>query len=73
MALDLRERLTMGETSAREAWLAKVVDKIVVSDEKIRIIGRKSNFEGRLNAKEPIRPPIRSSVQEWRPGRESNP
>ena len=41
---------------AQKAWLSAVVDRILVSDEKIRIVGRKSNLEGPLRANDPVRP-----------------
>jgi hypothetical protein len=61
LALDRRQRLTTGEISARKAWPSPVVDRILVSDEKIPIVDRKSNFEGPLSADAPVRPPIPSS------------
>jgi hypothetical protein len=67
LAFVLRERLTTGETSARKAWLSPVVEKILVFDGKIQIIGRKSNFEGPLSASAPVRPSVRSFVEEWCP------
>ena len=58
----LREKLTSGDVSARKAWLGAVIDRIVIFDDKIKIIGRKSNFDGPIKDGIPARPPVQSSV-----------
>lgn len=70
---DLREKLTTGEVSARKAWLSAVVDHIVVSEDKIQVFGRKSNFQPPIKPGSKNGPPVRASVQEWCRKRDSNP
>jgi site-specific DNA recombinase len=70
---ELRKRITDGDTAARKLWITSIVDKIEVTREKIRVIGRNDNFERGLKNKTTNQPPVRSSVQEWCRKRESNP
>ncbi len=70
---DLRQKLTTGEVSARKAWLSAVVDRIVVSDKKIHVFGRKANFQPPISPGPKGIPPVRVSVQEWCRKRDSNP
>lgn len=65
MTQDLRQKLVSGDVSARKAWLTAVVDKIVVTEAKIHVIGRKSNFQPPIKPGRPNTPPVRISVQEW--------
>ena len=65
----LREQLSFGDTAARKKWLASIVDQIIVTKDKIRVIGRNDNFEKALKNKGNGQTPVRSSVQEWCPGR----
>lgn len=64
-ATGLRERLTTGNTAARKKWLTSIVDQIVVTKDKIRVIGRNDNFEKALKNRGNGQTPVRSSVQEW--------
>jgi site-specific DNA recombinase len=72
-AARLRDALHTGETTARKMWLASIVDRVIVGPKTIRIVGRSDSFDKGLKNHEKGSPPVRSSVQEWRPGRESNP
>ncbi len=69
---ELRKRITDGDTAARKLWITSIVDKIEVSADKIRVIGRNDNFDRGLKNKITNQPPVRSSVQEWCPWPESN-
>lgn len=62
---ELRKRITNGDTAARKLWITSIVDKIEVTREKIRVIGRNDNFERGLKNKTSTHAPVRSSVQEW--------
>ena len=64
-ASGLREQLTSGDTAARKKWLTSIVDHIVVTKDKIRVIGRNDNFEQAMKNEGNGQTPIRSSVQEW--------
>jgi hypothetical protein len=68
-ATELRRRISEGDTAARKLWITSIVDKIEVTREKIRVIGRNDNFERGLNNRKSGKPTVRSSVQEWCPGR----
>ena len=70
---ELRRRISDGDTAARKLWITSIVDKIEVTREKIRVIGRNDNFERGLKNRVKNEPPVRSSVQEWCRKRESNP
>ena len=73
MAWDLRNRLTTGDVSARKGWLSAVVDQIFVSEDKIQVVGRKSNFQPPIKPGSAGGPSVRISVQEWCRKRDSNP
>jgi site-specific DNA recombinase len=64
---ELRIALTSGETAARKLWLKSIVDRIIVYDDKIQIIGRNDNFERGLKSSVSGSPPVRISIQEWCP------
>ncbi len=68
----MRDELISGDVSARKAYLGAIVDKIVVSDSTIRIMGSDDNIRSAIGPGGRITPPVRKSVQEWCPGAESN-
>ena len=68
---DMRERMANGDTAARKAYLAAVVDAIVVTEDRIRIIGSNDSLEAAVNGR-PKPKKVRSSVQEWCPWPGSN-
>ena len=45
--------------------LSAAVDRIIVSETKIHVVGRKSNFPPPIRPGKPKMPPGRISVQEW--------
>jgi hypothetical protein len=67
----MRGQLTSGEVAARKAYLSSVVDAIIVSEDKIRIVGSNDNIRSTFGPKGQPKPLVRKSVQEWCPGRES--
>jgi hypothetical protein len=69
---ELRRRLMEGDVAARKLWLTSIINRIEVSREKIRVIVRNDNFERGLKNRNSGQAPVRSSVQEWCPGTESN-
>ena len=60
----VRERLTSGEPGARKAWIGAVVDAVIVTDGKIRIIGSNDNIAAAIGGT-PKPKRVRNSVQEW--------
>lgn len=69
-AAALQARLKTGDTAARKKWLTSIVDEIVVTKDKIRVIGRNDNFEKAVKNTGSGQTPVRSSVQvSWCPGR----
>jgi hypothetical protein len=68
----MREQLTSGDVAARKAYLASVVDAIIVSEDKIRIVGSNDNIRSTLGPEGQPTPRVRKSVQEWCPWPESN-
>jgi site-specific DNA recombinase len=68
----MREQLTSGEVAARKAYFGAIVDRIVVSERTIRIMGSNDNIRSTFGPGGGIAPPVRKSVQEWCPGAESN-
>ncbi len=68
----MREQLTSGEVAARKAYVAAIVDRIVVSDRTIRIMGSNDNIRSSFGPGGGIAPPVRKSVQEWCPWPDSN-
>ena len=63
-----RERLLNGEAAARKAYLSAVIDAVVVGDGVIRIVGSNDNLVAAVGGR-PKPKKVRSSVQEWCPGR----
>ncbi len=77
MAIDrfsrlMREQLTSGDVAARKAYLSSVVDAVIVSEDKIRIIGSNDNIRSTFGSNGQPAPRVRKSVQEWCPGAGSN-
>ncbi len=68
----LREQLTSGDVAARKAYLSSMVDAIIVSEDKIRIVGSNDNIRFTFGPDGQPTPRVRKSVQEWCPGAESN-
>ena len=53
----MREELISGDVAARKAYLASIVDAVIVSEDKIRIIGSNDNIRGNIRSKGPTHPP----------------
>jgi hypothetical protein len=68
----VREQLASGDVAARKAYLSSVVDAIIVSEDKIRIVGSNDNIRSTFGPKGQPTPVVRKSVQEWCPGAGSN-
>jgi DNA invertase Pin-like site-specific DNA recombinase len=69
----MREKITVGETSFRRAYLRAVVEAIEVDDHIIRIHGSKTSLEQAVVAGEQIGKGVRGFIRKWRAQRESNP
>lgn len=65
-----RERVAKGAVTLRKAYLRSVVDRIVVSDEQIQIVGPTSRLRDEVIAAGQQSVP--SSVHEWRTRQDSN-
>jgi hypothetical protein len=61
----MREQLVSGDFAARKAYLASVVDVIIVSEDKIRIVGSNDNIRSTFGPQGQPTPRVRKSVQEW--------
>jgi hypothetical protein len=68
----MREQLVSGDVAARKAYLASIVDAVIVSENKIRIVGSNDNVRSTFGPKGQPTPVVRKSVQEWCPGAGSN-
>ena len=68
----MREQLVSGDVAARKAYLASIVDAVIVSENKIRIMGSNDNIRSTFGPKGQPTPVVRKSVQEWCPGAGSN-
>jgi site-specific DNA recombinase len=68
----MRERLVSRDAAARKAYLAAIIDSIVVSENTIRITGSNDNLRSTLGPDGQPVPVVRKSVQEWCPGAGSN-
>jgi hypothetical protein len=68
----MREQLVSGEVAARKAYLASIVDAIIVSEDKIRIVGSNDNVRSIFGPEGQPTPRVRKSVQEWCPRAGSN-
>ena len=64
----MREQLVSGDVAARKAYLASIVDALIVSQDKIRIIGSNDNTRSTFGPKGQPTPVVRKPVQEWCPG-----
>jgi site-specific DNA recombinase len=69
----MREKITVGETSFRRAYLRAVVEAVEVDDHVIRIHGSKTSLEQAVVAGEQIGKGVRGFIRKWRAQRESNP
>jgi site-specific DNA recombinase len=61
----MREQLVSGDVAARKAYLASIVDAVIVSENKIRIMGSNDNIRSTFGPKGQPMPVVRKSVQEW--------
>ena len=68
----MRDQLTSGEVAARKAYLSSVVDAVIVSEDKIRIIGSNDNIRSTFGPGGQPAPRVQKSNQRWCPGAESN-
>lgn len=68
----MREQLTSGDVAARKAYLSSMVDAIIVSEDKIQIVGSNDNIRSTFGPDGQPTPRVRKSVQEWCPGAGSN-
>ncbi|MBX9845778.1 MAG: recombinase family protein [Xanthobacteraceae bacterium] len=68
----MRDRLVSADVAARKAYLAAIVDRIIVSERTIRIIGSNDNVQSAFCPDGQDAPPVRKSVQEWCPWPVSN-
>ena len=76
-AADLRTKLKDGPIALRKAYLQAIIERIVVDDRKIEMIGQKDRLLSQLvkaspNAAKP-RAKVLSFARHWRPRRDSNP
>ncbi|WP_210244317.1 zinc ribbon domain-containing protein, partial [Methylosinus sporium] len=69
----MREKITVGETSFRRAYLRAVVEAVEVDDHVIRIHGSKTSLEQAIVAGEQIGKGVRGFIRKWRARRDSNP
>jgi site-specific DNA recombinase len=58
----MREQLTSGDVAARKAYLSTVVDAIIVSEDKIRIVGSNDNIRSTFGPEGQPTPRLRKSV-----------
>ena len=68
----MADGLRNGDIGGHKAWIASVADAIIVNDECIRIVGKKSNFIEPVKTGAPVSRSVHSSVQAWCPWPESN-
>jgi hypothetical protein len=68
----MREQLVSGDVAAGKAYLSSVVDAIIVSENKIRIIGSNDNIRSTFGPNGQPAPRVRKSVQEWCRKQDSN-
>ena len=73
-AVSLRSRLLDGPVAFRKEYLMSIVEKVEVSDDVIRLTGRKDQLVRQLMSGRPVpQKRVRFFGQEWRPQRDSNP
>lgn len=68
----MREKLISADVAARKAYLAAIVDRVIVSERTIRIVGSNDNIQSAFSPGGQVAPPVRNSVQEWCPWPGSN-
>ena len=68
----MRERLTTGAVPFRKAYIGSIVDRIVVDDAYVRIMGRKEVLEQAVRANEATSPVVHTFVPNWRPREDLN-
>jgi site-specific DNA recombinase len=66
----MREQLVSGDVAARKAYLASIVDAVIVSEDKIRIIGSNDNIRSTVGPKGQPTPVVRKSVHNGAQGRD---
>jgi len=62
----IRQRLRDGDTPARKAWLASIIDRIEVDEGKIRLFGQKDVLEQCVIDGATGNPGVRTFVPKWR-------
>ena len=62
----MRERFVSGGAAARRAYPASIVDAVIVSENKIRIVGSNDNIRSTFGPKGQPTPVVRKSDQKWR-------
>ena len=69
----MRTKLDTGDTQARKTYLRSVISQIEIGDQKIRIIGNKSNLAGLIVGQTTQAQNVSGFVRKWRAQGESNP
>ena len=76
-AADLKAKLKDGPIALRKAYLQAIIERIVVEDRKVEIIGQKDRLLSQLVKATPNAPKPRAKVlsfaRHWRPQGDSNP
>lgn len=71
----MRRNITEGTIPFRKAWLRRIVDRIEIDTNAIRVIGDRIDLEqviAAANAGTLNEPGVRSSVRKWRARHDSN-
>ncbi|MFE1602306.1 hypothetical protein [Methylobacterium sp. ID0610] len=68
----VRKRLRSGDVPARKAYIASIVDAVIVTEDTPRVVGFNDNLAAAVTGK-PKPKRVRNSVQEWCHRRDSNP
>ena len=68
----MRTKLDTGDTQARKTYLRSVISQIEIGDQKIRIIGNKSNLAGLIAGQTTPAQNVSGFVSKWRARKDSN-
>ena len=68
----MRTKLDTGDTQARKTYLRSVISQIEIGDQKIRIIGNKSNLAGLITGQTTQAQNVSGFVRKWRTRHDSN-
>lgn len=64
----MRQQVVSGDVAARKDYRASVADAVIVSEDKIQIVGSNDKIRSTYGSKGQPPPRVRKFIQKWRAG-----